>query len=192
MQELPARQVWVPALMLVIGLAAGVVTGALTNAVNGLISPLYFETIMGWDPPFVWLMSIEQGMLEGAVLGLFFGLVVATSFAVSTGLRGPLRLAGGALTRATAVCLICWAIGGSIAVALAATQPSWYASTFVGVPGDPGERARYAWVGGSIWGAYGGTFIAAVVACVWQHLRWRRLRPARAGFPVLLGDGGTR
>ena len=54
----------------VVGCAA---LGALTNSVNGLISPEYFRTILGWvylSDMDVWRASIAQGILEGVIFGL--------------------------------------------------------------------------------------------------------------------------
>ena len=50
--------------------------GALTNAVNGWVSPLYFVTILGWrDVENVWRASIAQGIFEGLLFGVFFSMV---------------------------------------------------------------------------------------------------------------------
>jgi hypothetical protein len=48
---------------------------------------------------------------------------------------------------------------------------------------------RYAWVGGSIWGAYVGALAAAVIGCVFIRNRWRRVAAAAAGYEVSLGAG---
>src|SRR6185312_15969836 len=91
------------------------------NAVNGLVSPQYFVALMGWQSH-VWVRAVGQGMLEGAVLGGLFGIVVAIAFAASTGMRGPLRLATGALAVAVGAVLVCWIAFGVLGVLIAATD----------------------------------------------------------------------
>ncbi len=60
----------------VTGILAGAVLGALTNCINGLVSPLYFCNILGWhDVDDVWRASIAQGIFEGLIFGLFLALV---------------------------------------------------------------------------------------------------------------------
>ena len=177
------RRWWVPILLPFMGVGGGVVLGAATNAWNGMISPEYFRWVMGWWTRDVWGRAVVQGMFEGGVLGLLFAVVVSLSFAASTRLYGTLGLAAGALVRAMGVVLLCWVIGGVIGTLVPEvwlirwTPVEWHA------------RRNYGWVGGSIWGAYGGTLLGAVVACVWLHLRWVRVRwtkwEAGAGFEVL-------
>jgi hypothetical protein len=176
----------VPLAVFGMGVSAGIVLGALTNAVNGLVSPQYFVALMGWQSH-VWVRAVGQGMLEGGVLGGLFGIVVAIAFAASTGLRGPLRLATGALAVAVGAVLVCWIAFGVLGVLIAATDRVFVRSIFIGVPADDTGMRRYAWVGGTIWGGYAGALVGAVAACVWQHVKWRRLRQRLRGaaFEVL-------
>jgi hypothetical protein len=168
------------------GVAAGIVLGALTNAVNGRVSPEYFAAVMGWNPADVSYLAILQGMFEGGILGTMFGIVVAIAFAASAGVRGPLGLAVRALALAMVVVLVCWAAFGVLGLLLAVADPRSVRSVLIGVPPDPSGTQRYAWVGGSIWGGYTGTLVGAVVACAWQHWKWRRLcATPGTGFEVL-------
>ena len=71
--------------------------------------------------------------------------------------------------------LCCWAAGGVIAMGLASLSPEFYRHTFSGAPEGFGPMARYAWVGGSIWGAMFGALLAAVIGPILFAIRWRRL-----------------
>lgn len=51
--NLPTRPLTMAGIFLT-GTLGGAVLGAMTNAVNGLVSPYYFVTIMGWYPSGVW------------------------------------------------------------------------------------------------------------------------------------------
>jgi hypothetical protein len=176
---------WVPLGILVIGLAGGAVLGAATNVVNGSVSGEYFSIVMGWNSIEAPFLAIPQGMLEGSGLGAGFGIVVAISFAASTKLRGRSDLALRAWGIAVLVALVCWGAGGGCGVAIASCSPNLFHAMF------PQSRAavelvRYAWVGGSIWGGYGGTVVGSVVACIYLHVRWRReCRRADGRFEVL-------
>ncbi len=60
----------------VTGVLTGAALGALTNSVNGWVSPLYFHNILRWhDVEDVWRASVAQGIFEGLLFGLFLALV---------------------------------------------------------------------------------------------------------------------
>jgi hypothetical protein len=128
--------------------------------------------LMGWEDK-VELRAIGQGSLEGGALGLAFGIITSVSFAASTRLRGTLGIALRTLGLAVIVALICWLLGGIIALMISGTWPGWYVRTFP-VARWTRSLARVAWVGGSIWGGYGGSLLGALVCCIYQHLRWRK------------------
>ena len=172
------RRWWVPFVLPFMGAAAGVVLGAATNAVNGAICPDYFRWVMGWWAGEIWLRAVLQGMFEGGILGGVFGVVVAISFAASTRMYGAFGLAAGALWRSITLVLVCWAGGGWVGMLV----PEIWLMGRSGILWYP--RPKYGWVGGSIWGGYGGAALGAVFACVWLHVRWARREPVSA-FPVL-------
>ena len=67
------------------GVFASAALGAITNAVNGLVSPLYFVIIMRWQGvENVWLASIAQGVFEGLCFGVFFSLVFTAGVGILT------------------------------------------------------------------------------------------------------------
>ncbi len=165
------------------GVALGAILGALTNAVNGWVSPLYFRVVLRWDDvQDIWRACVAQGILEGVLSGL----VIAVAFTTVVGLvskgRSPYGLAALHLLLIAAAALACWAIGGVVAIGLAALSPEFYRHTFPGVPEDFGPMIRYAWVGGSIWGVHLGGLAALIVGSVRFRARWRRLEEG-AGTP---------
>lgn len=152
---------------------AAMLFGASTNAVNGEVSETYFTSVMGWQDH-VWAQSIVQGILEGFVLGLLFAAVSTAAIGIITcgscDLGTGLRWLRGILLAVYAL----WTLGGISGVALAAAQPHFFRISFIGVPGGRGEMFRFAWVGGSIWGAYGGGLLAIVVGLILFPRSWRR------------------
>ncbi|HSZ57058.1 MAG TPA: hypothetical protein VK797_15430 [Tepidisphaeraceae bacterium] len=72
----PLRRPYRPVALVGIAITAvvaGMFVGAATNAVNGAVSPTYFEIVMGWDSSGVWLASVQQGILEGFVIEILLG-----------------------------------------------------------------------------------------------------------------------
>jgi hypothetical protein len=164
-------------------LASGFLGGT-TNAVNGAVSPTYFVTIMRWtDVEDVWRASIAQGIFEGLLFGVFFsliftvatGLITAASCSFGFAFRHLLGVLGGAY--------LCWALGGLLAMGLAALSPDFYRRAFIGVPREFGAMLRYAWVGGSIWGAELGGLVSVVVGLVVLRANWRRQFPIEKPTP---------
>lgn len=167
-----------------IGLTAifiGAVFGLLTNAVNGAVSPTYFVRIMGWySVPNVWRASIQQGILEGAVVGLIFGVVSVTTIGVVTRCRCTYAMGAQWLAWMVLAILGAWLLGGVSAMMLATVTPDFYRKIIFGVPEDPVEMLRYAWVGGSIVGAEVGGFLVITAGLVWFAIRWNWMLRCRA------------
>ena len=61
-------------------------------------------------------------------------------------------------------------------MALAAVFPRFYRGVFIGVPDDFTEMLRYAWVGGSIWGAQPGGLLCTILGVIYLRTNWRRER----------------
>ena len=162
----------------------GVALGAFTNAINGQISADYFAIVMSWDWIAAPTRAIAQGMLEGFAVGLLFGFVLAIAVAASTRVQCPPRLALKALALALAIVVICWLIGGMVGTILARVRPSLWGFVFIGVPRRV-NLPRFAWVGGSILGAYAGAAVALVAASVFLHIQWKRLAHPPGGFLVM-------
>ena len=146
---------------------AGMLVGASTNAINGAVSPTYFINVMGWQSVSnVWWASVTEGELEGAVGGALLSVVFTTALAIITRGSCPYNVGVRWLGRILLLVYSLWGIGGICGVTLAVLQPQFFQSIFNGVPGDLGQNLRYAWVGGSIWGAYIGSPLAVIVGVV--------------------------
>ena len=159
----------------VVGMVFGGFLGATTNAVNGLVSPRYFVTILGWrDVADVWRASIAQGLFEGLLLGVVFSAVFTTACGLITGAACSFGFAARHLLGILGGTYSCWALGGLAGIALACLSPEFYRHTYFGVPAEPGPMIRYAWVGGSIWGAEFGGLLAVLLGLVILRSNWRR------------------
>lgn len=172
--------------LLLTGPALGAVLGAMTNSINGAVSPVYFRAVMNWSAVTnIWRASIAQGIYEGVL----FGLGMAVLYAVVVGIvaRGcaPYRLALVYLLAAAGFALTASAAGGLVALGLAALSPEYWQNTFAGAPAAVGPLLRYAWVGGSIWGLQFGGLAGLIVACVTFAMRWRRLTRTAPWDPEL-------
>jgi len=163
----------------VTGVLAGAALGALTNSINGWVSPLYFRNILHWhDVDDVWRASIAQGIFEGLLFGFFLAIV----FTIVVGCVSKARCSYGfgavSLMFVAVAALACWAVGGLLGMGLATLSPEFYRHAFYRVPADFTEMLRYAWVGGSIWGIEFGGFALTILGAFLFYARWqRRLMP---------------
>jgi hypothetical protein len=179
----PAR--WAtPVVVCVVASLAGALFGAATNVINGRVSADYFAIVMSWDGQTAAVRAIVQGLFEGWAAGLLLGFFFCVVIAASTRLRCPPPLALRTLAIAPATAAAGWVIGGAIGVTLALLWPQLWGFFFVGVPPRV-NLPRFAWVGGSIWGAYAGAVIGLVIASVTLHRRWQRTHGRTQGFGVL-------
>jgi hypothetical protein len=159
----------------VCGVLACALLGGTTNAVNGWVSPEYFVTILRWDANTdVWRAAIAQGIFEGLMFGIFFSLLFTVVTGFVTGASCSFGFAFKHLLGVLAGAYVCWAIGGLAAIGLATLSPQFYRQTFIGVPQEFSAMLRYAWVGGSIWGAEFGGFFSIVIGLVILRANWRR------------------
>jgi hypothetical protein len=174
------------------GVLAGGFLGGSTNAVNGAVSPTYFVTILGWHGvEDVWRACIAQGVFEGLLFGIFFSLVFTVATGIITGASCSFGFAFKHLLAILGGAYVCWALGGLAAMGLATLSPEFYRRAFIGVPEEFGPMVRYAWVGGSIWGAEFGGLVSVVVGLVVLRANWRRQIPRETvGEPVAPADGG--
>ncbi len=154
-----------------VGLAA--FAGALTNAVNGWVSPRYFVTILGWsDDGRTWRDSIAQGAFEGLLFGAAFALVFTVGVGILTRASCTYRFAARHLLAVVAGALVCWLLGGTAGMLLATLSPGFYRRTFIGVPVEVSPMLAYAWVGGSIWGLEIGGLVSVVLGLVVLRANW--------------------
>ena len=160
----------------------GGVIGATTNAINGAVSPEYFRQIMRWHHvDHIWRASVAQGIFEGLIYGFIFSIIFTLVVGrVSSG-RCSYRTALAHLLAIVVSIYICWILGGLCGVGLASLSREFYRYTFHGVPEDDPGMLRFAWVGGSIWGAIFGGLLACVVGSLWFAANWRK---SDGPFPV--------
>lgn len=164
----------------ILGVAAsvvlgGAILGATTNAINGAISPHYFRVIMGWhEVENIWTAAVAQGIFEGTIYGILFAAVFTLVVGVVSRAECPYAVAMRYVLWILAGIYGCWLAGGLIAMGLASLSPEFYRRTFVGVPDAFEPMLRYAWVGGSIWGAMFGGLLAASIGSTIFAVNWKR------------------
>jgi hypothetical protein len=182
--EMPARPFALGATA-VTGIALCALVGAVTNAVNGLVSPRYFITVLRWDGvEDIWRAAIAQGIFEGVLFGLFFSLIFTTGTGIITEVSCPWPFALRHLVGIAGGACVFWALGGLIAMLLATISPEFYRAAFFGVPNDFAAMIAYAFVGGSIWGVEFGAFVCVILGLVILRANWRReMRLAEADRP---------
>jgi len=153
----------------------GALIGALTNMVNGAVSPLYFQNIMRWDDvQDVWRASVTQGIFEGLIYGVLFAAVFTAVFGVVTKGECPYSHVLKFMLGIFVAVIVCWAMGGLIAMGLAILSPEFYRRAFIGVPEETAPMLRYAWVGGSIWGGLFGGLLSAILGSVIFRIKWKK------------------
>jgi hypothetical protein len=159
----------------VTGVFTGAVLGALTNSINGWVSPLYFRNILRWhDVEDIWRASIAQGIFEGLLFGLFLAMVFATVVGCVSKARCSYQFGVVVLLFVAVAALICWVFGGLLGMGLATLSPEFYRHAFVSTPEDGNEMLRYAWVGGSVWGIEFGGFALTILGSFLFYARWQR------------------
>lgn len=147
--------------------------GAATNMINGAISPYYFRSVMFWDFQDIWTASVAQGVLEGLMYGVILAIIFTVGFGLLTKGEASYGFAFRQLARIVAIVLSCWAIGGVLAMLLAALSPGFYRSHFSYMPSERMEMLKFAWVGGSIWGEIIGGFLSAILGLVVIKNSWK-------------------
>lgn len=155
-------------------LASGLL-GGITNSINGLVSPLYFVTVLYWpDVSDVWRAAVAQGTFEGLCFGVFFSTIFSAGVGIITRVSCSYAFGIRHLLGVLAAAFVCWTIGGLCALGLATLSPEFYRQTFRGVPEDFGPMLRFAWVGGSIWGVELGGLLSVVLGLVIVRSSWQR------------------
>lgn len=147
--------------------------GAVTNSINGRVSPLYFQNIMRWrDVADVPGAAIGQGVFEGLICGLVFGTIFVTAVSLISKLRLSIRSSLSFLGLVIGSAFLAWCVGGLLAIFLAWLSPEFYRRAFIGVPKDFSSMLRYAWVGGSIWGVQFGGFGLLIIWIAVFRSKW--------------------
>lgn len=155
------------------GVLCGALVGAVSNLVNGVVSPFYFVTVLGWeDITNIWRASIARGVFEGIMSGLFLSLIFSSVVGIITRATCSYRLGLRYLIGIGLGALLCWCAGGLLGIMLASLSPEFYGSTSGGAPSETVEMLKYAWVDGSIRGAHLGGVLSVVLALVLFRARW--------------------
>lgn len=161
------------------GVIGGVLTGAAMNIVNGWLSPLYFTTVFAtWgnkSATEVWVTSISHGMLEGLGFGIVFAFIFTSVVVFISRLCCPFRLALLAQCKIIGLTFLFWFIGGLNAILIALFWPQFY-DNFVGLPSGKANALKFAWVGGSIYGVYGGGMLAVIIGSIMFSVQWQKLK----------------
>ena len=158
----------------IVAIVGGGALGAVTNFINGWVSPLYFQNIMRWEHvENIPRAAIAQGIFEGLICGLVFGTIFVVATSLISKLRAPISYSLSYLGLFFASALIAWLVGGCLAMLLAFLSPDFYKHAFIGVPDDAPSMIRYAWVGGSIWGVQFGGFALLII---WIAVFWSKWR----------------
>lgn len=160
--------------LLVVGVAGGAALGALTNSVNGALSPQYFRDVMGWYGANIWASAVGQGALEGVIYGLAYGVIFIGIIAVASLRRCRFQIALRYVGVTFALAFAFWLIGGAIAVAFAWLFPNLCDSRFFGDDFTWPALGFYAWVRGSIWGAVCGGVCSVFLTNLIYAFRHRR------------------
>lgn len=171
-------------LILLTAILAGPLLGLAVNIVNGLVDPDYFVRVMRWkadDPVALYGMILMQGLFEGLIVGVLLSIPVGLVVGIATGARCPYSRGAWLVGHIVLFALVCWALGGLIALALAGLSPEWYRATFRIAPADANALLPFAWVGGSIWGVQLGALLALAVLLPVFVARWRAQSRASAG-----------
>ncbi|MEN6365631.1 MAG: hypothetical protein ABFC88_02320 [Thermoguttaceae bacterium] len=157
------------------GIVMGAVLGAVTNGINGWLSPLHFRNTLHWnDVENVWRASVAQGIFEGLLFGFFLALVFTIVVGVVSRARCSYGFGFATLMFVAIAALVCWVVGGSLGMGLAALSPEFFRHAFVGVPKESGEMLCYAWAGGSILGIKFGGFAATILGSFLFYAKWHR------------------
>ena len=118
---------------------------------------------------------MAQGILEGLLYGILFSLIFTITFGLVTKGQGTYNFAFKQLIKLMSIVLICWVLGGLFASFLVTLSPGFYRAHFPMTPFDKTEMIKFAWVGGSIWGAVIGGLLSAVIGIVIIKDNWRQV-----------------
>ncbi|MBX2802424.1 MAG: hypothetical protein KTR31_32390 [Myxococcales bacterium] len=140
--------------------------GALTNAINGWVSPAYFRRVLRWDFDGIWAAAVAQGIFEGLLYGVVFALVLTVLAGVFTKGSARFSLLMKYLVGIWLGALVAWVFGGVAGITLAALSADRFRAMVYTAPEDPALLLPFAWVGGSIQGVVLGGVLAVGVGVV--------------------------
>ncbi|RYG63027.1 hypothetical protein EON80_22005 [bacterium] len=171
---------WDYAALWICGVLAGVLSGAVMNAIAGVISPEYFgflfymwgqsTTLSAWQ---IWLMGVGHGMLEGLVFGLVLATIFTLNVFVVSRARCRFKFAAPYLPKMVGVAAACWFVGGFNGVFVGLVAPHFMSDIFSIFRPSAFDRLRFLAVGGSIYGVYAGCLLSLIMGSLWFRKDWR-------------------
>src|SRR5438445_7699440 len=66
--------------LLLSGIAVGGLFGAVTNMINGIVSPLYYSILLGWQFENIWYTAVLEGIYEGIIYGVIYSALYTIAF----------------------------------------------------------------------------------------------------------------
>jgi hypothetical protein len=178
----PRLTVWQMFGLAAIGLAGGATLGAITNCLNGVVSPWYFHQcgyMIDWTCSSIWLRSVCEGAFEGAVYGIVYSIVFIAMIAFVSHRRCHVKVALRYVGLAFLLDIGFWVLGGVLAFYVLHLFPSLRNSHFYGHNSfcayTGPELECFAWVRGSIWGEkYGGIACIFITNIIYAYYHRRR------------------
>lgn len=161
----------------------GMVTGGVTNYLNGVISYRYFVRVSGGGINYLYpygdFAILGWGLLNGAVLGGVFGLLYLIFFAVRFQRMGKWGVVRRRFLKAGLVTTVVWLVSGVIGAVLCYRNPTEMANIFAFL--DPRfenlptkiafDLIKFGYVAFAIWGTIIGSVIGLCWA-IWDTLRF--------------------
>lgn len=148
--------------------------GAVTNMINGAVSPFYFKVIMNWNFPDIWAAAVAQGVFEGLIYGVIFSIVFTTGFGIITKGKAGYIFGLKQLLKIGFIVFLSWIFGGLVSTFLATLSPYFFKSHFSLSPTDKIGMIKFAWVGGSIWGSETGGLLGLFWGVIMIKNNWRK------------------
>lgn len=152
----------------------GTSIGAITNMVNASVSPYYFQSVMRWNFTNIWGASVAQGIFEGTIYGIIFSFVFSWAFYAITKNQASYSFAFQQLYKICLFILVCWALGGLLAVLLASLSAEFFVNAFPLAPNSGADLLKFAWVGGSIWGSMAGSILGCLLGIFVTKNEWAK------------------
>jgi hypothetical protein len=169
---------------------AGVMSGAVLNALNGWISPPYFAWFFyypggapSWTPLELFLNIVRHGAMEGLCFGVFMATLFSGYVLLASRATCPLSFSVRYIPKMVALIAGFWAIGGlnGIIIYNLLVHHKTDFTTFITMVGNsPTDNLRYVWVAGAIWGVYIGSMMTLVWGCARFNLDWREHKKREA------------
>jgi hypothetical protein len=139
--------------------------GAVTNMVNGSLSPLYYCYTLRWHSGDIWRMAVAQGAAEGLQYGALFAAGFMGFWGIFVPSNRHLHLAWKTLFQLCLFVLGCWMLGGAIGLLLAWWSPAIFQNRCPFLLNDPATLYGFSWVAGSVKGAVYGGLISLGLVC---------------------------